>query len=79
MRPPNRPLTVAAVARSSRICRECGIAITNRNSVGEERTKFPSRNTDYLCMSCHLKKSDRLVERTRRELGLQKRPPSEGS
>ena len=67
------------MARSSRVCRECGISITNRNSIGEERTKFPSRSTDYLCMSCHLKKGERLVERTRRELGLEASPPNKGS
>ena len=55
-------------------CRECGITITNQKNVGEERHLWPGPRTDYLCMSCHLKKMDRLVERTRRELGFQEAP-----
>lgn len=57
-------------------CRSCGVLITNQNNVGEERKLYPGQGYDYLCMSCHLSKADRLVERTRRALGLEIEAPN---
>lgn len=51
-------------------CRQCGILITNMKNVGEERNVWPGRRKDYLCSACHLQRVERLIERTRRALGL---------
>jgi hypothetical protein len=52
-------------------CRECNILITNQKNVGDERHVWPGPRTDYLCLTCHMQKAERLIERTRGELRLQ--------
>jgi hypothetical protein len=60
-----------------RECRTCGVKITNlAKQVGEVRHVYPGPRTDLLCMSCHHARTDKLIERTRRELGLQARKES---
>jgi hypothetical protein len=65
-----RPAAVAGVPMKAN-CRQCGVLITNQKNVGEDRNTWPGPKTDYLCMDCHMGKIDSLIERTRRELGLQ--------
>lgn len=54
-------------------CRECDVLITNQKNVGEYRNVWPGPRTDYLCMSCHYKKAERLIARTRKALELDER------
>lgn len=57
---------------AKRECRECGAEIKNLSrDVGEVRSVYPGPRRDILCMSCHLQRARRLIERTRRELGLE--------
>jgi hypothetical protein len=42
--------------------------------VGEERAIYPGPVRDYLCRPCHMQKAERLIARTRREMGLAPRP-----
>jgi hypothetical protein len=68
------------IGNAERVCRQCGVKITNlAKQVGEVRTRYgPTGHgtRELLCMTCHLGKAERLVERTRRELGLQDRQKS---
>lgn len=69
---PSEQISVKWIGNAERVCRRCEVKITNlAKQVGEVRTLYPSNKREILCMECHLKKVDRLVERTRRELGLQ--------
>ncbi len=58
-------------------CRECNVLITNKKNVGEERNRWPGPRTDFLCMSCHLRRQEKLISRTRRELGLEEPWPGQ--
>lgn len=50
-------------------CRECGKMLTNLlRDVGEERAVYPGPVRDYLCRDCHMKKAERLIEATRKQL-----------
>lgn len=72
MAAPSEQISQRWIEGAVRECRECGVKITNlAKQVGEVRTVFPSRRREILCLDCHLGKIDRLVERTRRGLGLQ--------
>jgi hypothetical protein len=52
-------------------CRQCGKMLTNLlRDVGEERAVYPGPVRDYLCIACHMQKAERLIARTRKEMGL---------
>jgi nitrate/TMAO reductase-like tetraheme cytochrome c subunit len=74
---PSEQISTRWIEGAVRECRQCGMKITNlAKQVGEVRSVYPGPHRDILCMDCHLGRAERLVERTRRELGLQDRPKS---
>ena len=54
-----------------RICRQCGKEPLKIRDVGEHRTLYPGRVTEFLCVECQQANTNRAVEETRRALGLQ--------
>jgi DNA-directed RNA polymerase subunit RPC12/RpoP len=55
-----------------RVCWECGQKVLVKNTA-IERTKYPSRKTEYLCKDCKRRKDDEMISRNREELGLPSR------
>jgi hypothetical protein len=59
-----------------RQCRQCGREPLRIKDVGEHRTLYPGRRTEFLCVECQRANTDERVEENRRALGL---PPLEKS
>ena len=59
-----------------RICRECGREPLRVKDVGEHRTLYPGRRTEFLCVECQQEATDRAIEENRRALGLEARKES---
>ena len=61
-----------------RICRECGKTLLI-DDVGEHRTLYPFRKTEFLCKSCQASNVARAVREERERLGLQAPQADQGS
>lgn len=75
---PSEQIRLKWIEGAERVCVKCGTEITNiKEQVGEVRSTYHGRRMtrEIICMSCHLERSERLVKRTRQDLGLKWRPP----
>ena len=54
-----------------RQCWQCGKEPLKIKDVGEHRTLYPSRKTQFLCRECQATNVQAAVEENRRALGLQ--------
>jgi hypothetical protein len=59
-----------------RICRQCGREPLRVKDVGEHRTLYPSRRTEFLCVECQRANVEKATEENRHALGLEDRSKS---
>jgi hypothetical protein len=63
----------------ARCCRQCGKEPLRVKDVGEHRTLYPHRTTEFLCVDCQSSNTTKAVEENRRALGLEASTPRSGS